>query len=191
MHTTRRLATILDTGSGRSFITKDILTQPVWKSIKPSNNGMNIRDANNRSVRVEGTIDLVINIGGTVEPVRFDVVEHLATQIISGCDYCDKLVESIPRRQLIVKLFDASTVPIVRKPAPIAKDAIPLPEEQKYEQARYHTSNIISVISPTVLQSQAQNCVHVSSKRHGLITIEPLEGILKASVSSSCSYSSR
>lgn len=77
-------------------------------------------------------MDLIVNIGGSVETVRFNVVELLATQVILGCDYCDKNAdENIRRRQRIIELADATTVPIIRKQEPRAKDAILLPEEQK------------------------------------------------------------
>lgn len=92
---------------------------------------MRIPDANNSSVPVNGTIDLVVNKRGSVETFRFKVVKRLVTQLILGCDYCDKHVESIHSTHRIVKLTDAKTVPFIRKPAPRAKDAIKLSEKQE------------------------------------------------------------
>lgn len=53
---------------------------------------------NNLAAYVNGTIDLVVNIGGIVETVRFNVVERQATEVILVCDYCDKYVEIIRPR---------------------------------------------------------------------------------------------
>lgn len=80
--------------------------------------------------RVNGTIDLVVDIGRSVETVRFHVVERLATQVILGCSYCDKPIESIRPRQQMVELANGTIVPIVRKPSPRDKVSNPLEEEQ-------------------------------------------------------------
>lgn len=68
-------------------------------------------------------------------------MEYIATQIILGCDYCDKHVEINRPRQRIVELADTATENIIRKPAPRAKDATPLPEQQEFETARHRSSS--------------------------------------------------
>lgn len=62
-------------------------------------------------------------------------------KVILGCDQCDKYIESSRAIQRLVKLADEIIVPITRKPAPRAKDTIPLPEEQEYIPARCQTRN--------------------------------------------------
>lgn len=65
---------------------KDVLHEALWKNIRPGGNLVKIHDANNRSVNVDVTIDLVVNISVSVKTVRFNVVERLATQVILECD---------------------------------------------------------------------------------------------------------
>lgn len=93
--TTKIFETILENGSGPRFIRTYVAPQTVWKNIKPSNNGMRINDANNRSVHVYCTIDVVVNIEEIVETIIFNVLERIVTQVILWCYYCDKHVERI------------------------------------------------------------------------------------------------
>lgn len=86
----RRLATILETGSGSSYIRKDVLPESIWNRIKLTTNNVRIHDANTRSVHVDDTIDPFVDIGGSVETISFNVVERLATKVIIEWHYCDK-----------------------------------------------------------------------------------------------------
>lgn len=123
----RRFATIIDTGSGPILIRKDVLPEYIWKRITSATNNVLIRDDNNSSDHVYGTIDLVGDIGGSVETIRFNVVERCESKCIIGCDYCDKNVETIRPRKSIIELEEGAIVLIIRKPALIPKDIIPLP----------------------------------------------------------------
>lgn len=108
---TWKFATILDTGSGPSLIKKYVFHESLWKNLQPSGSSVTIRDSNTRSVNVDGTIDLVVNIGRSVKTVSSNVVERIATQIILGCHYYDKHIESIRHRQKIAELADGTIVP--------------------------------------------------------------------------------
>lgn len=55
------------------------LHEPLWKNIQTALSSVKIRDANNRSLNKDGTIDLVVNIGGSLNTIRFNLVERLAT----------------------------------------------------------------------------------------------------------------
>lgn len=85
-----KCATIIDTGSRPSFIRNGVFYESLWKNIWHSENSVKIRDANNLSVNFDSTIELVVDIGGSIETVCFNVGDHLATQVILGCDYCHK-----------------------------------------------------------------------------------------------------
>lgn len=65
-------ASILEARSSHVSIRKDILQSTVSNNIKASNNAINIRDDTSRSVYVNGTINLVINIE-EVQTVLFSV----------------------------------------------------------------------------------------------------------------------
>lgn len=111
-----------------------------YGKIRPRGNCVKIRDVDNCSVNVDGTIDLVVNIGGRVEIVLFNIVERLATQLSLWCEYCDKHIESIHPRKRQVELVDGTIVQIVSKPPPTDKDSITLPEAHEYKSTHRHTS---------------------------------------------------
>lgn len=71
---TKRWATILDTRSGPTFIRKAILHESVWNLIKSTHDNARIRNANNKSVKIEGTSDLFFNIGMSMETVKFNIL---------------------------------------------------------------------------------------------------------------------
>lgn len=106
-------ASLFDTGHGASFIRKSMLPNVAWsriKSVKPANS---IRDANNRTVNNCAVIGLIVDIGFGVKHIRFNVVESLVTEVIIGCDFCDKHVEAISSRKQEVDLADGATVPVI------------------------------------------------------------------------------
>lgn len=78
---TLQFATIADSGFGSSFVEKNVLHEYLWKNIHPNRNLFKIRDANDRSVNVHGTIELIFNIRKILETVIFNVDERRATQV--------------------------------------------------------------------------------------------------------------
>lgn len=95
--TTEQYVVLLDTAAWSSFIRKDDPYKYVGK-IKLSCN-LNVRDANNRKMNTRGTINLSIEVGNRFEMVKFKVVEALVTNILLGCDYCDRHIEYIKPKQ--------------------------------------------------------------------------------------------
>lgn len=77
---------------------------------------MNVRDVNNRKVNTSDTINLSVEVGNRVRIANFNVVERLATNILLGCDFCNRHIEAIKPTQRIVELDDGTTVLIIRIP---------------------------------------------------------------------------
>ena len=77
--------------------------------IRPLDDELVIRDAGNRNVAFRGTINLTVELGTRVEAVPFLVVDRLSTQVILGCDFCDKHVEYIRPRQRVIVMDDGTT----------------------------------------------------------------------------------
>ena len=172
---TNRYMVVLDTGAGSSFIRRNALPSEAWKLIRPLHSTVRIRDANNRSLNIQGTVNLTCTVGGRSEIVTFYVVERLATEVILGCDYCDKHVESIRPRRRLVEMEDGSTVPIVRRPDKRKHNTVPLPEEQEYVPLKGRISNKIAVSKEIKLPPETQSWIEVTCEKHGIIQVEPLE----------------
>lgn len=122
----RTFAKLPDTGSWPTIIKNDVLHESTWKTIRTCGKSVKIRDANNRSVNVDGITDLVVKVGGSVETIHFNVVELLVTQVILVHGYCEKHIESIRLSQQLVELADGTSVPTNREPPPKENDSIPL-----------------------------------------------------------------
>ena len=112
----KRFIVVLDTGAGSSFIHTSALSTDLQKLIQPLGSDINVRDANNRRVLIVGTMNLTVQAGSRIEIVKFNVVERLGTDVILGCDFCDKHAESIRPRKLIIDLANGTAVPILKRP---------------------------------------------------------------------------
>ena len=173
-HATMRYTTVLDTGAGSSFIKESCLPPGTEKLIKPLHSAVRIKDANNRALVVAGRINLSCQIGSRKDIVTFYVVDRLATDVILGCDYCDRHIEAIKPRKRLVELDDGTTVPIVRRPDKRKNDSVPLPDEQVYAPAKGRINDKITTFEEKRLEPDTQTWVKVVTNTHGLIQVESL-----------------
>lgn len=120
---TCRYAVILDTGAGSSFIHKDALPKMKWKLIKPARSDNRIQDLGNHQVNIAGTVDLYVEVGTQVATIEVYVVDKLGTNVILGCDFCDKNIKEISARRSISELDEGATAtgPIVRDTVTISR----------------------------------------------------------------------
>lgn len=79
--------------------------------VKKQNDVPNVTNANEKSVPIVGTIEIVIQIGTSTRIVNFIVVENLTTSVILGCEFFDVHVEAIKTKQMVVEIDAGSTVP--------------------------------------------------------------------------------
>ena len=125
-HGDSRLSSTLGLG-----IRKDALPEKTWSLIRPIREGFRIKDSGNRNVRIAGKITLNVMLGHRVETISSYVVERLTTHVILGCDFCDRQVDAIKRRQRLVEVDDGTTVPMLRTSVRKA-NAVPLQPEQEF-----------------------------------------------------------
>ena len=162
---------MLDTGAGSSFIKKELLSKQLTRSIQPSVKKRDVRDANNRRVAIEGTIRLAVRLGTHSDYVNSNVVDKLATDIIFGCDYMDKHVQSLLPRRRIVELAGGSTVPIINRfTNPSGKPTV-IPDDEKLPPAERRVSNKINTTNQIILEPESNTWVEVDSKNEGLVHI--------------------
>ena len=173
-HTTR-FVVVLDTGAASSFINLRDIPVDVRKRIMPPSSSTNVRNASGSSVPIAGTIDLVVQVGESIEHVNFLVAKKLATSVILGCDFCDRHVESIRPRDRTVVMDDGSTVPIIRKSSASVGDDTKGTVEEELAPAAPRCSPRIRVTKRVKLQPDTQTWVEVVTKRQGLILVEPVE----------------
>ena len=77
-----RYTTILDTGAGSSYIRKGILCNRLLPLVRPLRSGIAVKDANNKRVNIDGTLNLVVQLSTRIQTVQFYVVDKLSTNVI-------------------------------------------------------------------------------------------------------------
>ena len=60
----------------------------VWKTTIPPDSLVNVRNTRGSLVTIEGTMDLVVQVGTRIGYVHFLVPKMLSTSVIFGCDFC-------------------------------------------------------------------------------------------------------
>lgn len=114
---TKQFVTVVDTGAASGFIKRKGLPLRVGEKIPPLNEDVDVRKRSGKPVLVCSTNNLLVKIGKSTDRVCFYVVENLAVAVILGWDFCDRYVDAIRLRWMIVRLDDSATIPIVRKPS--------------------------------------------------------------------------
>lgn len=164
---------VMDSGAGSNFIRKEILPKVVLDRVKQLPERMDIRDASNRRVHILGKVRLRVRLGSRAEWVHLHVVQNLGTDVILGCEYLDKHVESIRPRKRLVTLYDGTTVPILRgqNPSKFFKTMIPEPEADVARATRKQDK--VRVQTHVSLKPGSQTWVEAVTTVSGTIWMEP------------------
>ena len=72
------------------------------KLIQPLEVEYIFKDAHNRRVAIDGTINLAVHVGSRFEVVKFNNIELLGTDVISGCYFCEKHEEAKRQRKRLI-----------------------------------------------------------------------------------------
>lgn len=128
---TRRYAVLLDICAGSNFTHKDIIPSKVWNKSNPSSY-INVRDANSRKGHRSETINPAVEIGDSVEMIYFIVVKRIASNVLLGCNYCERNIEDIKTLQRIVQLNDGKTITFICNLGRRNCNAAPLLEEKQF-----------------------------------------------------------
>ena len=146
-----RLTTVVDSGAGSNYIKKEVLPESLTKRIQPLNYRSDVRDANNKRVRIEGSIYLFVKVGSCTESVRFNVVDKLGTEIILGCEYLDKYVEAIRPRRGIIEMVDGTEANIIRRTLGRFANKHSINEEEEFKPPKHRSSKKVSLTKSVTL----------------------------------------
>ena len=167
-----RYSAVLDTGVGPNLIRRGALPAEV---ILDSSKTTVLRNASNKPMIVCGEVELQVRLGQHTAKAKFYVVEKLATDVLLGCDYCDKYVEAIKPRKRVVEMEDGTEVPIIRKPSTRSKEAAPLPYEEVEKATLPPAKTRICPTKKHRLEPGTQTVVEVTCERQGDIVVRPAE----------------
>lgn len=119
---------VLDTGAGPNLIRRGALPPG---TVIHKDETVTLRNASNKPIYTLGVAHLDVNLGSGRHRVTFIVCDKLATDVLLGCEYCDKYIEAIKPRKREVELDDGTTVPIIRNPSARSTRSVPLPPDQR------------------------------------------------------------
>jgi len=170
----KRILSDLDTGAVPNLVKLEAI--PDGAEIQSADH-VPIRGANGKPIDVAGRVYLTVRLGTQVSKREFLVCERLATDLILGCDYCDRHVEAILPRKRLVKLDDGTTVPIVRKASARPPGSPKLPPELVLGKTPSRRNPSVWVTKRVTLKPGTHTWVDVATRREGTINIEPIESL--------------
>ena len=158
---------ILDTGAGPNLVRSNLLPDD-WERFRVHTTpSIPIVEANGRRLRQKGTVTLFAELGKLRVKAQFLVVEGLATECILGCQFINRHVAAILPKEKVVRLSDASTIPILKDSDPL----LPLEERVKTPEG---PSTKIRVSKFTKVPSRSETLVWVQCSSPGLQFLQSL-----------------
>lgn len=104
--------------------------QAILHNILKVDSTPNVGIANGKALSIVETIEVMVQIGTSMEFVIFILAYRLTISVILACHFFDRYVEAINPRLSIVGMEDGPTVAIGRQPSKDNEDLL-LPEDGK------------------------------------------------------------
>ena len=182
-HVMHAVDAVLDTGAGPNLVHEAMLPKD-WR--RYTQTGLDfpcIRDANNRSIRVEGAITLHLDIGGQTLRTHFLVCRELAVPVILGCSFIQRFVQAILPQDNKVVLRYGGAVAIQSRRTPDICVTHPSNKERSHpcpwKKKGSSRLNHVRVVTPIVIPPYSEATIQVRCDRGGIRTILPSEDLMR------------
>lgn len=103
--------TVLDTGAGPNLIRTDLLPQRLLDELDRTREIVNLARASQHRLEVLGITTLSVTVGSHSIRVPFVAVHRLGTDVILGCHYIDRAINTIEVQRRCITLLDGSQAP--------------------------------------------------------------------------------
>lgn len=113
-----------------SFTRSSNLPYDVKTIINSLKESTNVRDENNKPIKIAEATTLTTQLGSQVEMLAFYVTEKLTTAFILASNFCDRRVEAICPRKWIIELYDGTAGPMFQISNQWKRNAPSLPIDQ-------------------------------------------------------------
>lgn len=172
---------VLDTGYGPDCVAEKRLP-PRWDEALLSKRSTSIRTADNRVIKTRGFVHLWIYLGEYVACDEFLVCEELPVPVLLGTRFIDRHVRFISSMSQAVELADNTTkAKLVREdnalpgPTPVKELIMP---PLRMSRDDYCKENRVRICRQVTLYPGQQTAFHVTTKREGIVVIEPIRSTL-------------
>ena len=180
MHTANA---VLDTGAGPNLVRESSLPKDWRKHARQALELPRIHDANNRQLRVEGVVNLHLDIGGQSLRTHFLVCRDLAVPVILGCSFIQRFVQAIlPQENKVVLRYGGAVAILTRKTPGIAlacrstkAQEHPCPWRRKGSSRINH----FKLEKPVVVPPYSEAAIRVRSERGGIYAVIPTESLMR------------
>ena len=174
---------VLDTGAGPNLVRESLLPDDWHRYAQRTRETPRIRDANNRRLKVEGNIPLIIDMGCHRLRASFLVCRDLAVPAILGCEFIQRFVEAIlPQENKVVLKYGGAVAIQSRKRPTLAlvkasarKEGHPCPWKKR-ESAR---AGRIRLTEPAVIPPYSESVIHVRCAKTGILRVDPAERLMR------------
>ncbi len=160
----RKTLSTLDTGAGPNIIRADLVPHDA-DIINVE--GCDLVGASGEPLGITSLAVFRLAIGEINIEMEAYVSPNLATDLLLGCHFCDKYVESIQPRHQLVELHDGTIIPIVRR----SRNRYPHCPVSFVDDRKGRVSSKITVAEDVVLEPHSQTFISVTSQKGGLLEI--------------------
>ena len=173
-----RALTVLDTGAAPNLIRADLVPIKALAQTHKPNELINLASASGHKIDVLGTINVKVRVGSMVHKHEFIVSRQLHADVLLGCQFIDKSVQSIHTQARTIELVNGDTVPIYRQQS---KGLTPCPpSDQKYiHHQTARARHPVRLSKPITLEPWTTSVTQAVTRTHGLVAIDPLPNLLR------------
>ena len=174
---------VLDTGAGPNLVRESLLPKDWHRYAHRLRESPRIRDANNRRLKVEGTVSMYVDMGGHRLRASFLVCRDLAVPAILGCEFIQRFVEAIlPQENKVVLKYGGAvaiqsakrtSVALVNSTSGSRETHDPL-KERELTRAGH-----IRLVKPVVIPPYSESVIHVRCAKTGLLRVNPAEHLMR------------
>lgn len=152
----------VDTGDGPNLVRMSFRTEEMREQVEPSVEE-NLRSANNAQIKVVGLITLIVQIGNSIVPVQFGVIDELVTSVFLWTDYINKHVRMMVPTKM--KLVPNNSTPLSILAVGIQNEPVTVVEQQDSYGLTIPSTEIIQTLQKQRSEDPEQPVSGLRSER--------------------------
>ena len=174
---------VLDTGAGPNLIKESLLPNDWQRYAQRVQSLPRIRDANNRRLSVEGTIAMIVDVGGQRLKASFLVCKDLAVPAILGCAFIQRFVEAIlPQENKVVLKYGGAVAIQSRKTSTVALIETPprsIDHPLPWKKKDVTRTGLVKLVKPVTIPPYSESLIHVRCAKTGILNVTPAERLMR------------
>ena len=176
---------VMDTGAGFNVIRSSALPNGWQDKLIPDFQLLNLSDANRKTLKLQGAIELKVRFKNSIFSVPFIVADRLAVDVILGTCFMNKNVEAIEcmagkivfqHNKTKVAILDSRTGKLIES-KPLSKEASSEVPARTDTSNNFQTTHAIRLSRRITILPMSQVAAKASTPAGSLVFIEPKHAI--------------